>query len=123
MVTLSPAAATTTPTSATPGPLGRLARFTFRHRGRTVLVWLAALVVAAGLSMVFAGEFKADYSAPGADSTVAQNLLKERFPAASGDTVDVVVRTDGAITSPDTKAQVQALIAKLRGRPARRQCG
>ena len=117
MVTLSPAAATTTLTSATPGPLGRLARFTFRHRGRTVLVWLAALVVAAGLSMAFAGEFKADYSAPGADSTVAQNLLKERFPAASGDTVDVVVRTEGVITAPDTKAQVQALIAKLAAVP------
>ena len=82
-----------------------------------MLVWLAALVVAAGLSMAFAGEFKADYSAPGADSTVAQNLLKERFPAASGDTVDVVVRTEGAITAPDTKAQVRALIAKLAAVP------
>src|SRR3954454_6843386 len=118
MVTLSPAAATTpTPGSATPGPLGGLARVTFRHRGRTVLVWLLALIVAAALSMAFAGEFKADYSAPGADSTVAQSLLKERFPAASGDTVDVVIRTDGAITSPETKARAQALISKLTAVP------
>ena len=82
-----------------------------------MLAWLVALVVAAGLSMAFAGEFKADYSAPGADSTVAQSLLKERFPAASGDTVDVVIRTDAPISTQDTKARVQALIAKLAAVP------
>jgi RND superfamily putative drug exporter len=97
--------------------LGRLARLTFRHRGRTVLAWLAALVVAAALSMALAGDFKADYSAPGADSTVAQNLLKERFPAASGDTIDVVVRTNGAVTDADNKARITALLAKLSSVP------
>ena len=116
MATLSPTAARSSGAAElppTPGPLGRIARFTFRHRGRTVLVWLAALIVAVGLSTAFAGEFKADYTAPGSDSTVAQNLLEDRFPAASGDTVDVVVRTTGAVTDAANKARVQALLAKL----------
>jgi putative drug exporter of the RND superfamily len=103
-----------TGTPPTPGPLGRLGRLAFRHRGRTLLIWLAALIVAAGLSTAFAGQFKADYSAPGADSTVAQNLLKERFPAASGDTVDVVVHANtGSVSDSATKARVEALLAKL----------
>jgi RND superfamily putative drug exporter len=123
MATLSATAAPSTPSSGSaeqpppPGPLGRLARFSFRHRGRIVLVWLAALIVAAGLSTAFAGEFKADYSAPGADSTIAQNLLKERFPAASGDTVDVVVRTTAAVTHADNKTRVAALLSKLQAVP------
>ena len=58
MVTLSSTAATQSQADEAalrPGPLGRLARVTFRNRGRTVLIWLAALVVAAGLSTAFAG--------------------------------------------------------------------
>ena len=47
------------------GPLGRLARVTFRRRGRTVLAWLGVLVVAVLLSMSLGGDFTADYSAPG----------------------------------------------------------
>ena len=48
----------------------------------------------------FGGDFKADYSAPGSDSSEAQQLLESRFPAQSGDTVDVVVRADGGLDDP-----------------------
>ena len=55
------------------GPLGRLARLTYRNRGRTLLAWLAVLVLAVVLSSAFGGKFKADYSAPGSDSAAAPN--------------------------------------------------
>src|SRR4051794_10859137 len=71
------------------GPLGRLARVAFRHRGRTVLSWLAALVTSGLLAMTIGGDFRADYSAPGSDSKEAQTLLEDRFPSQAGDTVDV----------------------------------
>src|SRR5215210_259306 len=80
-----------------PGPLGRLADVAFRHRGRTLLAWLLLLGLAVGLSTAFGGDFKADYSAPGSDSSQAQQLLEDRFPAQAGDTVDVVVRADGGV--------------------------
>ena len=80
--------------TARPGPLGRLADLTFRHRGRTLLAWLAVLILAVGLSGAFGGEYEADYSAPGSDSSQAQELLETRFPAQAGDTVDVVVRAE-----------------------------
>jgi putative drug exporter of the RND superfamily len=95
------------------GPLGRLARLTYRNRGRTVLVWLTVLVLAFVLSSAFGGKFKADYSAPGSDSKAAQNLLESRFPAQSGDTVDVVVHSDQAVTSAAVKRDVTALLAKV----------
>ncbi len=93
------------------GPLGRLARVTFRRRGRTVIAWLLALGVAVGLAMAFGGEFKADYSAPGSDSKQAQTLLEDRFPAQAGDTVDVVVRADGGVQSQ--QQDVQSLLTEL----------
>ncbi len=93
------------------GPLGRLARITFRRRGRTILAWLGALVVAVLLSMSLGGDFTADYSAPGSDSKEAQTLLEDRFPSQAGDTVDVVVRADGGVAGQEEA--VQDLLAEL----------
>ena len=42
-----------------PGPLGRIAGWSFRRRGWTVLLWLAAVAAAFGLSSAFAGTFSA----------------------------------------------------------------
>jgi RND superfamily putative drug exporter len=94
-----------------PGPLGRLGGFAYRRRGRVVLVWVAGLILAGGLSMAFGGDFAADYSAPGSDSRAAQELLESRFPAQSGDTVNVVVRADGGVTA--VRADVQRVLADL----------
>ena len=97
------------------GPLGRLARATFRNRGRTVLAWLLALGVAVGLASAFGGEFKADYSAPGSDSQQAQTLLEDRFPAQAGDTVDVVVHADGGVQA--RQQDVADLLAEMAAVP------
>src|SRR3954447_10142935 len=108
-----PAAAAPHDRAARPGPLGRLADLTFRHRWATVLTWVGALAVAVVLAGAVGGEFKADYSAPGSDSSAAQQLLERQFPAQSGDTVDVVVRSDRPVTDAAVKADVTALLAKL----------
>ena len=98
-----------------PGPLGRVAGVAFRHRGRVILAWLGVLGLTAVLSTVLAGQFRADYSAPGSDSQVAQQLLAKQFPAQSGDTLDVVVHSDAPVTSPAVKAAVTATLAKISG--------
>jgi len=100
-----------------PGPLGRLGRLAYRRRGRVMLLWVAALALAAGLSTAFAGDFAADYSAPGSDSQAAQDLLAQRFPAQSGDIVDVVVRADEGASAAGVRADVQALLAELADAP------
>ncbi len=110
---------TTTPTrrpaapAGRPGPLGRLADLTYRHRLATVVAWLATLGIAVVLAGTFGGEFKADYSAPGSDSSAAQQLLEDEFPAVAGDTVDVVVQSSGPVTGQAVRADVQALLADL----------
>ena len=92
------------------GPLGRLARLAFRYRGRTVVLWLAAFLVALGLSTAFAGAFSADYSAPGSDSHAAQDVLASRFPAVANDTVTFVAQASKSVRAPDIRARIdQAL--------------
>jgi hypothetical protein len=45
------------------GVLGRLAGAAHRRRVLVVVLWLAAVVAAVGLSQVASGDFKADYTA------------------------------------------------------------
>src|SRR3954470_15600560 len=105
------------PRAARPGPLGRLADVAYRHRLLVVLGWVAALVLSVVLAGAVGGEFKADYSAPGSDSSAAQGLLEDEFPAQSGDTVDVVFHTDGPASTAAARADVRDLLGQLGGVP------
>jgi RND superfamily putative drug exporter len=95
------------------GLLGRLAGLAHRRRGTVVLVWLVAAVATIALSATFAGRYRADYTARGSDSRIAQDLLAARFPAESGEPVDVVVRSAGPVTGPAERAEVGALLARI----------
>jgi putative drug exporter of the RND superfamily len=100
-------------TRARPGPLGRLAGVAYRRRRRIVLGWVAAFALVIGLSAAFAGDFAADYSAPGSDSKRAQDLLAQRFPLQAGDTVDVVVRSAAGVRGTTVRSDVAALLQEL----------
>ena len=96
-----------------PGVLGRLADVSFRRRRWVVLGWLATLVLAVGLVAAFGGDYEADYSAPGSDSSQAQELLESRFPSQAGDTVDVVVRAPGGVDTPEVRGEVAELLDRI----------
>jgi putative drug exporter of the RND superfamily len=99
------------------GHLRRVACVAYRRRGWTLASWLAALLIAVGLSAAFAGAFTADYSAPDSDSRAALSLLKDRFPAQSGDTVQVVVHADEGVMTSDSRAAVVDLLSTLAEKP------
>ncbi|MEV7776242.1 MMPL family transporter [Kitasatospora sp. NPDC086791] len=96
-----------------PGPLGRIAGWSFRNRGRTVLLWLLAAGAAFGLSTGLGAKYSADYSAPGSDSKQAQQLLARDFPGLGGETISLVLNSDGSVTDAATRAQVQSLLARM----------
>jgi putative drug exporter of the RND superfamily len=100
------------PDAPRPGPLGRLAGLAYRRRGTVLIAWAVALAIAFGLSAAFGGEFANDSSAPGSDSGQAQSLLRERFPAQSGDTERVVVRADN-VNDAGVRSAVKALLSEL----------
>ena len=96
------------------GVLGRLAGAAHRHRILVVVLWLVAVAAAVGLSSVASGEFREDYTARGSESRAAQDLLTERFPAAAGEQVTVVVRAEeGTVADPAVRADVEALLGRI----------
>src|SRR5918994_3140038 len=100
------------------GVLGRLAGAAHRRRGLVVVLWLVAVAAAIGLSSAVAGEFRADYTAPGSDSRAAQDLLAERFPELTGEPLDVVVRsTAGPVTDPAVRSDVTGMLDDIAAMP------
>ncbi|MGW4897496.1 MMPL family transporter [Kitasatospora sp. NPDC004240] len=96
-----------------PGPLGRIAGWSFRNRGRTVLLWLLAAGVALGLSAGLGAKYSADYTAPGSDSKQAQQLLARDFPGLGGETISLVLTSDGGVTDTATRDRAKSLLAEM----------
>ena len=76
--------------------LARLALAVHRHRRRTVLAWVAALVAAIALSPLVAGDYEADFGSSGSGSAKATELLQSHFRDRSGDQVTVVWKAERA---------------------------
>src|SRR5215203_6893710 len=86
-------------------------------RRRTVIgLWVAAFVVSIGLWTTAAGEFVNNFNLPGTESQRTYDLLKERFPAQSGDTANVVFAVDqGRVL--DNRAQIEAVRSEIAKSP------
>ncbi len=109
--TLARGSAPDSPPPDRPGVLARLAGASLRARRTVLALWLVAVALLVGLGGRVAGDFQADYSATGSDSSAAVALLAERFPAQSGVVVDVVVRSHGPLEA--RRGAVDALLARL----------
>ncbi len=94
------------------GGLARLARFVTRNRGKTVLAWIVLLVAVFAISPSLKGDFDADYSTPDSDSKRAQQLIQDKFPGSSDETIDIVWKSDQGATSPVVKQRIDKLIAE-----------
>jgi RND superfamily putative drug exporter len=99
---------------ATPHPsaLVRLADFSYRRRRFMLLLWIGALVGMSILGNALAGEHSMSFSTPGSESTKAQDLLVSRFPAASGEAVDVVFEAEKGARDPAVQARIEKLLAE-----------
>ena len=98
-------------TAQRPSRLGRLADLMFRRRRTVLAAWIVALVAAIAASGALAGEFSADYATPGSESQRAGDLLSERFPARSSDTVDVVWEAKQGVDGAAVQQRTSSLLA------------
>jgi putative drug exporter of the RND superfamily len=96
------------------GILARIARWSTGHR-RTVLIgWVAALVAVLAISSAVGTSYTNDTSNGDTESQRATDLLKRDFPTEAGDTDQIVLRaSDGKVTDPDVRSQVEPMLAKV----------
>jgi RND superfamily putative drug exporter len=92
----------------------RLARLCKAHPWRTVGVWLLALVLVQAVASGVGKKEISSFRLPGTESQRAYDLLAAHFPAAKGDTDQIVFKArQGKLTDPALKAHIQAALAKV----------
>ena len=84
-----------------------------RRAGLVVALWVLAIVAAQVASGWLGTDFRNSFALPGTDSQAAIDLLAERFPEASGDADTLVVRSEGPVTDPAVRAEVETLLAEI----------
>src|SRR5829696_5155282 len=92
--------------------LGRLAEFAYRRRRLVVVAWVALLLAVIGLSSSLKGDLSADYATPGSESKAAADLIENRFPGRSADTVDVVWAAND-VTAPAVTRRADRLLSQI----------
>ena len=82
----------------------RLARVCNRHRWRTFLAWLLALIVVQVVASAVGTKQISSFRLPGTESQRAYDLLAQHFPAAKGDTDQLVFKArTGTLKDPPTR--------------------
>jgi RND superfamily putative drug exporter len=93
--------------------LERLARWSYRHRWRTLVLWIVALVGFLALVNVLGARYAQDFSLPGSESQRAFDVLEERFPARSGDTVDIVFTSESGVADPAVQQAMEGMFEQV----------
>jgi RND superfamily putative drug exporter len=98
--------------------LGNLAAWAAEHWKRSLAI-VAALFVALGVAAgVAGGSFVDDFKTPGTESQTATDLLAKRFPAASGDSANVVFAVEsGTLREPERRAAIERTVEEIRHQP------
>jgi RND superfamily putative drug exporter len=92
----------------------RLARVCNAHRWRTFGVWLLALIAIQVVGSGVGAKQISSFRLPGTESQAAYDLLAKHFPAAKGDSDQLVFKArTGTLTQNPDKARIQAALKKV----------
>jgi RND superfamily putative drug exporter len=94
------------------GRLTRLADLAYRRRGRMVLAWIAVFAAAVVVAPRLAGEFSTEFATAGSESEAAADLIRERFPGTSGDTIEVVWQAPAGARDPAVLDRVERFLGQ-----------
>ena len=94
--------------------MAAMARWCFRHRWIVLAVWLVALVGFSVVGRAAGTDFSTAFQLPDTPSTHATDLLEKNFPAASGDSDQIVLHArSGTVRSPAVAAAAQRMLAQV----------
>jgi putative drug exporter of the RND superfamily len=102
----------TSPQTTPHGRLGRLADFTYRRRRRVVVAWVVGLIAVIALTPAIAGDFEADFGTSGSESERASTLVEQHFPGRTGDTVNVVWKSEKGVDDPAVKRSMDDFVTR-----------
>jgi len=98
--------------------LGQLAASAAEHWKRSLAIVTVVLVMLGVAASAGGGSFVDDFTTPGTESQTAIDVLDERFPAASGDTANVVFAVEsGTLRAPERREAIDQTIEQIAAQP------
>jgi putative drug exporter of the RND superfamily len=95
-----------------------LARWSAAHRRAVVVLWVAGLSAALGISSLVGARYGNNFTLPGTGAQRASDLLKHGFPAQAGDVDQIVFHTrSGTMSAPAVRRRVETMLTRVRGLP------
>ncbi|HKE78929.1 MAG TPA: MMPL family transporter [Solirubrobacteraceae bacterium] len=93
--------------------LYRLGGWAFQHRWKVLGAWVTVVALVVVSAMAFSGKTNNKFSVPGTESQQAQELLEQKYPAASGAYARMVFAAPEGekLTDPENKDAVMASLA------------
>jgi RND superfamily putative drug exporter len=92
----------------------RVTDFCLAHRRLVIAGWVVLLVVVAGAAGSIGSNYQNVFKLPGTESQRATDLLKERFPQASGDSAQVVFHVnEGTLRSGAARGRIDKVVSRV----------
>jgi RND superfamily putative drug exporter len=88
----------------------KLGRWCFRNRGKVVLLWVATLILAGGVSGAVGTAYSSEFALPDVESRRGFDILDEHFAdsGAGGEGGTIVFRAEQGVTDPDVQQAMTA---------------
>jgi membrane protein YdfJ len=99
--------------------LYRTGGWAFQNRWKVIAGWLVVLVAVFASAAMFSGKTSNEFSVPGTESQVAQDLLEKKFPEAGGGSARVVFAAPKGekLTDPENKSAVMESVERASKAP------
>jgi putative drug exporter of the RND superfamily len=95
----------------------RFAIWTTGHRKTVIISWIVALIGMGMIAGSVGSDYSEDFKLPASDSKEAYDLLENRFPAQSGETAQIVYKSDAGVDSPAVKSKMERVFAEVEELP------
>jgi putative drug exporter of the RND superfamily len=77
-----------------------------------LLAWVVATAAVVAVAPRLAGDFSSEFATAGSESQAATDLIAERFPGISGDTIEVVWQAQAGVRAPGVRARVARFLGQ-----------
>ena len=95
----------------------RFATWITGHRKTVIIGWIVALIGFGFISQAVGDDYSEDFKLPSSDSQEAYDLLENRFPAQSGETAQIVYKSDAGVESAGVKSKMERVFAEVEKLP------
>jgi RND superfamily putative drug exporter len=94
-----------------------LADFTHKRRWIVLLIWVFAIMGIGGAAKSAGTAFSSSFELPDTESSRVQEILSKEFMAQRGDSTQIVLESQGKLTSAENQATIEKLLSEVRKSP------